>query len=71
MLFKFGYLVASSAFLTQVIGSSDGTVERNVVSPRDVSEIKHRLHRIARSDTREFERNTTLDTSFDGAVLFK
>lgn len=71
MLFRLGYLVASAALLTQVVGSSETAVERHVGLPKDVTGIKQRLHRIARSDTREFERNTTLDKSFDGALLFK
>jgi hypothetical protein len=71
MLPQLGSFVALAAALVQVVGASDVVVERHVGSPRDVAEIGQRLHRIARSDVREFERNTTLDKSFDGATIFK
>lgn len=71
MNLKTWYLAAASALLAHPTSSSEVAVEHHVGSLRTVAAIKERLHMIARSDDREFEKNTTLDKSFDGAVLFK
>ena len=71
MNLKTWYLAAVSALLAHTTYASEVAVEHRVGSLRNVAEIKERLHLIARSENREFEKNTTLDKSFDGAVLFK
>lgn len=71
MLPKFGYVLASAAILAHAVASSDVVVSRSDASPKVVRDIRQRLNTLARDNKREFSNSTSLDKSFDGAVLFK